>query len=274
MADDIEMMEIADHRRGGKSGGGGGAAEGGTGGDEGGVRRGGGGLVCAWAAVGEEVLASAEEDTTLELASSTKEGDASGDELDASETPKKRKRWIRRRLTKEMREERRAALALLLDSVDFSTPHKRTFGTHRGLTFIYLVDDGVCFVLAVQGDISLRVCFAFLESVRLEYVDGAPAHQRKVGKWLSPIMVRELDYWNENPTADKLTHMKAEVEEVKGIMIENMNELLARGHALEALQAKTEALEGNAENLYDHSKKLKCAKCKSNYCCCCCFCCT
>ena len=65
------------------------------------------------------------------------------------------------------------------------------------------------------------------------------------------------DYFNDNPAADSFGKVKNQIEDVKGVMVENIEKVLARGEKIELLVDKTEALNASAKKFQKASKSLK-----------------
>lgn len=53
-------------------------------------------------------------------------------------------------------------------------------------------------------------------------------------------------YYNTNPSADNIARVQAQIDEVKDVMIDNIDRVLERGERIELLVDKTELLTQNA----------------------------
>ena len=73
----------------------------------------------------------------------------------------------------------------------------------------------------------------------------------------SPVLKRQMEYYNGDPSADKITKVKGELEEVKGVMVENIEKVLERGEKIELLVDKTDRLNQTAFKFEKTSKQLK-----------------
>merc|ERR1711916_422148 len=73
----------------------------------------------------------------------------------------------------------------------------------------------------------------------------------------SGVLANRLEYFNNNPQADKLTHLQAEIEDVKSVMVENIEKVLERGERIELLVDRTDALNSQAQQFKTQSTKLK-----------------
>jgi vesicle-associated membrane protein 7 len=71
------------------------------------------------------------------------------------------------------------------------------------------------------------------------------------------ILQDRMDFFNDNPGADSFGKVKNQIEDVKGVMVENIEKVLARGEKIELLVDKTEALNQSAKKFQKASKSLK-----------------
>lgn len=59
----------------------------------------------------------------------------------------------------------------------------------------------------------------------------------------SPTLKSMMDYYNSEPGAgDNIQQLKSKVEETKGVMVENIDQVLGRGEKIELLVDKTDRL--------------------------------
>ena len=71
------------------------------------------------------------------------------------------------------------------------------------------------------------------------------------------VLQDRMDFFNDNPAADSFGKVKNQIEDVKGVMVENIEKVLARGEKIELLVDKTEALNASARKFQKASKSLK-----------------
>jgi vesicle-associated membrane protein 7 len=73
------------------------------------------------------------------------------------------------------------------------------------------------------------------------------------------VLQDRMDFFNDNPEADNLSKVKGQIEDVKGVMVDNIEKVLARGEKIELLVDKTEQLNQSAKRFQRASKSLKTA---------------
>jgi len=117
---------------------------------------------------------------------------------------------------------------------------------------------GLSAAVLIDAEYPQRVAFSLLsESVRIFL-------ERMTGKWeeatgdmaLSCPEVEELFTKFQNPAeADKLTKIEKDLEEVKGTVMQSMDDLLKRGESLDQLMQKSKDLSNTSVQFYRTAKK-------------------
>jgi len=73
----------------------------------------------------------------------------------------------------------------------------------------------------------------------------------------SRVLKNLMEYYSTNPNADKINRVKGEIDEVKSVMVTNIEKVLERGERIELLVDKTENLSQNAFRFKKQSTSLK-----------------
>lgn len=131
-------------------------------------------------------------------------------------------------------------------------------------TFNYLVEDGFAFCVVADESVGRQVPMAFLERVKEDFkrrygggrADTAVGHSlnRDFGSKLKEHMQYCVDHPEE---ISKLAKVKAQVSEVKGVMMENIEKVLDRGEKIELLVDKTENLRFQAQDFQKQGTQLR-----------------
>jgi vesicle-associated membrane protein 7 len=169
-------------------------------------------------------------------------------------------------------EEVSRVVLMITKNVRFDTEEKRPFGSYSGNVYVYLVAESTLWIVAAAEGLQMRKIMGYLETVRGKFTedyDGVAAKLKR--KRYEKFMHEQLAYWGTNPEADRISSILTQVNEVKGIMIGNLEAVLDRGQKLEVLQDQAAQLEESAQQLHAESRRLRCAMCKKMWCCCCCF---
>ncbi|KAK9022743.1 hypothetical protein V6N11_002986 [Hibiscus sabdariffa] len=133
-----------------------------------------------------------------------------------------------------------------------------------GHTFNYLVDNGYTYCVVADESAGRQVPTAFLERVKDDFVSkygsgkAATAPANSLNKEFGPKLKEHMQYCVEHPEEiSKLAKVKAQVSEVKGVMMENIEKVLDRGEKIELLVDKTENLHQQAQDFRSTGTKIR-----------------
>eukprot|EP00249_Psilotum_nudum_P005070 c18547_g1_i1 orf=407-1072(-) len=131
-------------------------------------------------------------------------------------------------------------------------------------TFNYVVEDGFTYMVVADESSGRQLPFAFVERMKDDFkrrygggkADTAVAHS--LDREFGPKLKDHMQYCVDHPDEiNKLAKVKAQVSEVKGIMMENIEKVLDRGEKIELLVDKTENLRFQADNFQKQGKQLR-----------------
>ncbi|KAG6398151.1 hypothetical protein SASPL_139605 [Salvia splendens] len=116
-------------------------------------------------------------------------------------------------------------------------------------TFNYLVHDGFTYCVVAEESAGRQLPMAFLERIKDDFVakygggKAATAPANGLNKEFGPKLKEQMLYCIEHPEEiSKFAKVKAQVSEVKGVMMENIEKVLDRGEKIELLVDKSENL--------------------------------
>ncbi|OVA14876.1 Synaptobrevin [Macleaya cordata] len=131
-------------------------------------------------------------------------------------------------------------------------------------TFNFLVEDGYAYCVVAKDSVGKQVSIAFLERVRADFkkrygggkADTAIA--KSLNKEFGPAMKEHMQYIIEHAEEiGKLLKVKAQVSEVKSIMLENIDKALDRGEKLDILTDKTQDLHSQAQEFRKKGTQIR-----------------
>nr|VDC64491.1 unnamed protein product [Brassica rapa] len=142
-----------------------------------------------------------------------------------------------------------------------SSNNKFTY-TCDGHTFNYLVEDGFSkslwclpYCVVAVDSAGRQIPMAFLERVKEDFSKrygggkAATAQANSLNKEFGSKLKEHMQYCMDHPDEiSKLAKVKAQVSEVKGVMMENIEKVLDRGEKIELLVDKTENLRSQAQD--------------------------
>lgn len=130
--------------------------------------------------------------------------------------------------------------------------HKRTL-TQKDLEFHYKYSGSYVFFCVANGDTPKRVCWAFVDELENEFLRlNNPNNATRV----KSIIKDKMNFWND-PNNDKISNLRNKVDEVKDVMIDNIEKVLDRGEKLDHLTQATEDIEASAQFFQRGTRKLK-----------------
>ncbi|KAG0502759.1 hypothetical protein HPP92_002831 [Vanilla planifolia] len=150
-----------------------------------------------------------------------------------------------------------------------------------GHTFNFLVDRGFVFLVVADEAAGRSVPFVFLERVRDDFIrryessintesshpladeDDDLFEDRftiayNLDREFGPKLKEHMQYCINNPEEmSRLSKLKAQITEVKGIMMDNIEKVLDRGEKIELLVDKTESLQFQADSFQRQGRQLR-----------------
>ncbi|XP_076940017.1 vesicle-associated membrane protein 722-like isoform X2 [Bidens hawaiensis] len=133
-----------------------------------------------------------------------------------------------------------------------------------GHTFNYLVEDGFTYCVVAVESIGRQVPIAFLERIKDDFTKkygggkAATAAAKSLNKEFGPKLKERMLYCVEHQEEiSKLSKVKAQVTEVKGVMMENIVKVLDRGENIDILVDKTADLRTQAQEFRENAEQLR-----------------
>ncbi|KAF5799046.1 putative Longin domain, v-SNARE, coiled-coil domain-containing protein [Helianthus annuus] len=149
-----------------------------------------------------------------------------------------------------------------------------------GYTFNFLLDSGFVFLVVADESVGRSVPFVFLERVRDDFKKRYGASigsdhpladdsdddlfedrfsiAYNLDREFGPKIKEHMEYCLNHPDEmSKLSKLKAQITEVKGIMMDNIEKVLDRGEKIELLVDKTENLQFQADSFQRQGRQLR-----------------
>ncbi|KAL6192260.1 hypothetical protein ACLB2K_038645 [Fragaria x ananassa] len=131
-------------------------------------------------------------------------------------------------------------------------------------TFNYLVENGFTYCVVAAESAGRQVPIAYLERIKDDfnkrYAGGkaGTATANGLNREFGPKLKEHMKYCVEHPEEiNKLAKVKAQVSEVKGVMMENIEKVLDRGEKIELLVDKTDNLRSQAQDFKQQGTKMR-----------------
>ncbi|XP_072969281.1 vesicle-associated membrane protein 727 [Typha angustifolia] len=151
-----------------------------------------------------------------------------------------------------------------------------------GHTFNFLVDKGFVFLVVAGEVVGRSIPFVFLERIKDDFMQrygssiGAEGSHPladdedddlfedrfsvayNLDREFGPRLKDHMQYCIDHPEEmSKLSKLKVQIMEVKGIMMDNIEKVLDRGEKIELLVDKTENLQFQADSFQRHGRQLR-----------------
>ncbi|KAJ7182810.1 VAMP/synaptobrevin-like protein [Mycena crocata] len=118
--------------------------------------------------------------------------------------------------------------------------------------FHYISEGGFTYLVMADDSAGRRMPFAFLADLQRKFASApsssastdTPAHGLQGS--FSPTIAALMHTYNTAPPADELARAQTELNQVKDIMVQNVEQILSRGERIELLVDKTDVMAGQA----------------------------
>ncbi|PKA57404.1 Putative vesicle-associated membrane protein 726 [Apostasia shenzhenica] len=136
--------------------------------------------------------------------------------------------------------------------------------TCDGHTFNYLVENGFAYCVVAVESAGRQLPIAFLERIKVDFTrrygggKAATALAHSLDREFGTKLKEHMQYCVDNPEEiSKLAKVQAQVSQVKGVMMENIEKVIDRQEKIEVLADKTENLHSQAQGFRQHGTQLR-----------------
>ncbi|EFJ53256.1 hypothetical protein VOLCADRAFT_54976 [Volvox carteri f. nagariensis] len=142
-------------------------------------------------------------------------------------------------------------------------PHEDTHVTYTQERHMFhvIVSEGFTYLAVAEEAFGRRIPFAFLDDVRNRFMGmyGAAAKEAVAYEYNTEFgkVLGERAAAFSDPSSDVISRMQGQLQEVKHIMIENIEKVLERGERLDLLVDKTEGLQQVSLAFRQQARRLK-----------------
>ncbi|KAL2479373.1 vesicle-associated membrane protein [Abeliophyllum distichum] len=131
-------------------------------------------------------------------------------------------------------------------------------------SFNFLVEDGYAYCVVAKESVGKHISFAFLERSKTDFKKrygggkASTAVAKSLNKEFGPLMKEHMQYTIDHAgEIDKLLKVKAQVSQVKSIMLENIDKAVDRGVNLTILNDKAEELRDSAKEFQNTGTQIR-----------------
>ncbi|XP_057534276.1 vesicle-associated membrane protein 714 [Amaranthus tricolor] len=149
----------------------------------------------------------------------------------------------------------------ILENIPSEADARLCFSQDRYIFHIYRAD-GLSFLCMANDTFGRRIPFSYLEEIHMRFMKNygkiaqyAPAYA--VNDEFSRVLHQQMEFFSSNPSADTINRVRGEVNEIRTIMVENIEKILERGDRIELLVDKTATMQDSAFHFRKQSKRLR-----------------
>lgn len=151
--------------------------------------------------------------------------------------------------------------------------------SHGSYLFHYICENRIIYMCITDDNYERSKAFAFLTEIKkrftVQYGERVyTALPYAMNSDFSSTLTAQMRYFSELPSpshavgtsgnVNKVTEVQGQVDELKGIMVKNIDQITARGERLELLINRTEDLQANAITFKRTSRNLERSMCMKN----------
>ncbi|KAL7735374.1 hypothetical protein ACLKA6_003225 [Drosophila palustris] len=138
--------------------------------------------------------------------------------------------------------------------------HKMTY-THGDYLIHYTCDNKLIYMCITDNEFERSRAFLFLADIKNKFIQTyglqvATAIAYAMNTEFSKILSQQMVFFSQSPEVDTISRVHGQIDELKDIMIQNINNLQERGEKLELLVTKTENLNNNSVAFRNRSRNL------------------
>jgi len=143
-----------------------------------------------------------------------------------------------------------------------STPDSKKSYSYESYNFHYLVESGITFICMTDQAIGYRVPYAFLFDLnnRFKGTYGQKVHTAgpmAMNDTFGRVLTERMDFFSNDKSADKISKVRGDIEDVKKTMVNNIDKVLERSEKIEILVDKTDDLHSQSQSFKRKGTKLK-----------------
>lgn len=122
--------------------------------------------------------------------------------------------------------------------------------------------DGLTALCMADETAGRSIPFGFLEEIHQRFVRsyGRAIHSAQaysMNDEFSRVLSQQMEYYSNDPNADRVSRIKVEMSQVRNVMIENIDKVLDRGERLELLVDKTANMQGNTFRFRKQARRFR-----------------
>jgi len=139
-----------------------------------------------------------------------------------------------------------------------------TKATYAQGTYVFsiLQEEGMVFMCTSDTSLGRGAAFAFLADVKERFLQNhghhmASAEAYSLSAELGTVLLERMGFYSTHPEADRVKQVKADLDAVKSVMLDNIDRVLERGERIDTLVTKADHLSFDAMNFRTEARRLR-----------------
>nr|CAD7409579.1 unnamed protein product [Timema poppensis] len=134
--------------------------------------------------------------------------------------------------------------------------------SHGSYLFHYICESRIIYMCITDDEFERSRAFLYLNEIKRRFKStyGSRAETAlayAMNTEFSPVLANEMKYYSESREIDNISRVHGELDELKNIMVKNINNVSMRGERLELLVNKTDNLSANSVTFRKTSRNLQ-----------------
>ncbi|XP_035668868.1 vesicle-associated membrane protein 7-like [Branchiostoma floridae] len=157
----------------------------------------------------------------------------------------------------------REIMSGILPNIPTRNDTKTTYAAQNYKVHV-VVENGIIYICAADASFDSKRPFAFLQDIKQRFTSGSLASRAitassfELNRDFQPILAEKMEQFSKpGAGGDQLSMLQSQVDEVKGVMSQNIEKVLARGDRLDNLMEKTDELEASADTFKKTARRVK-----------------
>ncbi|XP_064631577.1 vesicle-associated membrane protein 7-like [Lineus longissimus] len=148
----------------------------------------------------------------------------------------------------------------MLPNIPTRNDHRKSYSSND-IMFHVSVVNGIIYMCAAEQDFGKRMPYGFLDEIHKRFSNGSlviranTAVENELNRDFEQVLSTQMQRFSRGD--DSMNALQSQVDEVKGIMTQNIEKVLQRGEGLDDLMGKTEDLEASSTRFATTAKKVR-----------------
>ncbi|KAG1664057.1 Vesicle-associated membrane protein 7 [Nymphon striatum] len=118
---------------------------------------------------------------------------------------------------------------------------------HGNYLFHYICEDRIIYLCITDDDFDRSRAFLFLNEIKKRFISTYGTRPQTalpfaMNSEYSRVLANQMRHYSESQDVDTVSKVQGELDELKGIMVQNIDNIASRGEKLELLVDKAESL--------------------------------